>query len=175
MQRPYRTQEAVRRALLTLYDTSPDGYPGNDDLGTLSAWYVFGALGLYPEVPGVGLLAIGSPLFARAEIRLPAPQRALITATAFTFKKPKPAKGKKHRAGEVRKVASARPPPLHTGVRLDGHAYGQPWTTYCALARGATLAFQLGPQPQPPLGRLRRRCAASFGPHRAMPKSACKP
>ena len=61
-------------AALALYDTSPDGYPGNDDLGTLSAWYVFGALGLYPEVPGVGLLAIGSPLFGRASIALPAPQ-----------------------------------------------------------------------------------------------------
>ena len=71
--RPYRTQEAVRRAL-ALYDTSPDGYPGNDDLGTLSAWYVFGALGLYPEVPGVGLLAIGSPLFGRAAIAPAAPQ-----------------------------------------------------------------------------------------------------
>ena len=52
-------------------DTAPAGYPGNDDLGTLSAWYVFGALGLYPEVPGVGLLAIGSPLFERASIALP--------------------------------------------------------------------------------------------------------
>ena len=61
--RPYGTQEAVRRAILTLYNTSPSGYPGNDDLGTMSAWYVFGALGIYPEVPGVGLLAIGSPLF----------------------------------------------------------------------------------------------------------------
>ena len=71
MRRPYRTQEAVRRALLTLYDAAPDGYPGNDDLGTLSAWYVFGALGLYPAVPGVGLLALGSPLFARARIALP--------------------------------------------------------------------------------------------------------
>ena len=55
----------MRRAL-RLYGTSPDGYPGNDDLGTLSSWYVFGALGLYPEVPGVGLLAIGSPLFGHA-------------------------------------------------------------------------------------------------------------
>ena len=71
MRRPYRTQAAVRRALLGLYSAAPDGYPGNDDLGTLSAWYVFGALGLYPEVPGVGVLAIGSPLFARTEIRLP--------------------------------------------------------------------------------------------------------
>ena len=61
---PYKTQAAVRRAL-RLYGTAPAGYPGNDDLGTLSSWYVFGALGLYPEVPGVGVLAIGSPLFGR--------------------------------------------------------------------------------------------------------------
>ena len=79
--RPYRTQAAVRRAL-RLYSTAPDGYPGNDDLGTLSSWYVFGALGLYPEVPGVGLLAIGSPLFERATIAMPHHRRVTISAGA---------------------------------------------------------------------------------------------
>ena len=80
-QRPYRTQAAVRRALLGLYSTAPDGYPGNDDLGTLSAWYVFGALGLYPEVPGVGVLALGSPLFGRPKSpAAPAPGAILASA-----------------------------------------------------------------------------------------------
>ena len=127
MGRPYRTQAAVRRALLTLYDTAPDGYPGNDDLGTLSAWYVFGALGLYPEVPGVGVLALASPLFERAEIRLPHRRRALIVG---------------HGHG-----------PYVQSLRLDGRPHGKPWTTYCALARGATLSFRLGRRPNRRLGR----------------------
>ena len=111
MRRPYRTQAAVRRALLTLYDTSPDGYPGNDDLGTLSAWYVFGALGLYPEVPGAGVLAIASPLFARAEIRLPHRRRALI-------------------------LSRGHGPYVHS-LRLDGHAHAEPYDHLRLRHRGA--------------------------------------
>jgi predicted alpha-1,2-mannosidase len=149
MGRPYRTQAAVRRALLGLYDTSPDGYPGNDDLGTLSAWYVFGALGLYPEVPGAGLLAIGSPLFERAEIRLPRRRRALI-------------------------LGQGRGPYVQS-LRLDGHAHGKPWTTYCALARGATLSFQLGRRPNRRWGSSAAAAPPSFGPQQPMPPGNCTP
>ncbi len=149
MRRPYRTQAAVRRALLTLYDTSPDGYPGNDDLGTLSAWYVFGALGLYPEVPGVGVLAIGSPLFERAEIRLPQGRRALI-------------------------VGRGRGPYVQS-LRLGGRAYGKPWTTYCALARGATLSFRLGPRPNRRWGAAVTATPPSFGPGQPIPQGGCAP
>lgn len=171
MRRPYRTQAAVRRALLTLYDSSPDGYPGNDDLGTLSAWYVFGALGLYPEVPGVGLLAIGSPLFERAEIRLPHRRRALIVAAAHEATTVGSGK-KRHR--RVRSLAPAAAPYIRS-LRLDGHAYGRPWTTYCALARGAMLSFQLGRRPNRAWGDSAAAAPPSFGPHRQMPKSDCAP
>jgi predicted alpha-1,2-mannosidase len=147
MRRPYRTQAAVRRALLGLYDTSPDGYPGNDDLGTLSAWYVFGALGLYPEVPGVGVLAIGSPLFARTEIRLPQRRRALILGRGNG--------------------------PYVQSLRFDGRAYAKPWTTYCALARGATLSFRLGRRPRRGWGASAAAAPPSFGPGQAMPKGDC--
>ncbi|HEV7614982.1 MAG TPA: GH92 family glycosyl hydrolase [Solirubrobacterales bacterium] len=147
--RPYKTQAAVRRALLGLYATAPDGYPGNDDLGTLSAWYVFGALGVYPEVPGVGVLAIGSPLFARAEIRLPHRRRALIL-------------GRGHG-------------PYVQSLRLDGRRHDKPWTTYCALARGATLSFQLGPHPNRAWGASPAAAPPSFGPARKMPKGQCAP
>ena len=86
--RPFKTQAAVRRAILRLYGTSPAGYPGNDDLGELGSWYVFGALGLYPEVPGVGLLAVGSPLFRHASIHLHGGRRVLITAAGASPRNP---------------------------------------------------------------------------------------
>jgi predicted alpha-1,2-mannosidase len=175
---PYRTQEAVRRAILTLYDTSPSGYPGNDDLGSLSSWYVFGALGLYPEVPGVGLLAVGSPLFPRAAIRLPHHRRALLTTTAFAFKKPKPHKGRKggKRPPKPHKVAlTPAAAPYIRSMTFNGHPYGQPWTTYCALARGGRLDYRLGPRPDRDWGDSAAAVPPSFGPHRRMPKNACTP
>jgi predicted alpha-1,2-mannosidase len=67
---PHKTQRIVRDALVGLYDTSPGGYPGNDDLGTLSAWYVLAALGLYPAIPGTDTLMLSSPLFPKARLRL---------------------------------------------------------------------------------------------------------
>ncbi|HEY4779256.1 MAG TPA: glycoside hydrolase family 92 protein, partial [Solirubrobacterales bacterium] len=169
MHRPYRTQAAVRRALLGLYDTSPDGYPGNDDLGTLSSWYVFGALGLYPEVPGVGVLALGSPLFGRAEIRLPHRRRALILATAREL-----TSAGSGRNRQVRSLSPAAAPYVQS-LRLDGHAYAKPWTTYCALARGATLSFQLGRRPDRRWGAAAAAAPPSFGPQRSMPRSDCAP
>jgi predicted alpha-1,2-mannosidase len=147
MGRPYRTQASVRRALLSLYDAAPDGYPGNDDLGTLSSWYVFGALGLYPEVPGVGLLAIGSPLFARTRIRLPHGRSALIL-------------GRGHG-------------PFVRSLRLDGRPHGKPWTTYCELARGAVLDFRLAPRPNRRWGASAAAAPPSFGPSRRMPRDQC--
>jgi len=150
--RPWATQLAVRRALLGLYDTSPDGYPGNDDLGTLSAWYVFGALGLYPEVPGVGLLAIGSPLFERASIAMPHHRRTVITASA------------PHSLARAPYIRSAG---------LDGRPYGRPWTSYCALARGARLSFRLGPHPARGWGDSAAVAPPSYGPGHRMPAGAC--
>jgi predicted alpha-1,2-mannosidase len=148
MRRPYKTQLAVRRGL-SIYRPTPDGYPGNDDLGTLSAWYVFGALGLYPEVPGVGLLAIASPVFPRAEIRLADRRKLLIEG-------------------------SGRGPYVRS-LRIDGHPYGRPWTTYCALAGGGSLSFELGRRPDRGWGSSGAAAPPSFGPQRAMPRHACVP
>jgi putative alpha-1,2-mannosidase len=67
--RPAATQRTVRRALLSLYTATLAGLPGNDDAGALSAWWVLGALGLYPAIPGTDVLLLGSPLFPRAELR----------------------------------------------------------------------------------------------------------
>ncbi len=63
-----RTQEIVRDAMDRHYVDGPAGLPGNDDTGTLSAWYVFSAMGFYPDIPGVARYALGSPMFERIEI-----------------------------------------------------------------------------------------------------------
>ena len=147
--RPYRTQLAVRRALLGLYSPSPTGYPGNDDLGTLSSWYVLGALGLYPEVPGVGLLAISSPLFPRAVVRLAGRRRLTIAAAGHG--------------------------PYVQSLRWRGHSVRAAWTTYCALARGGTLAYGLAPHPNRRWGAGPGELPPSFGPQRQAPASACRP
>jgi predicted alpha-1,2-mannosidase len=168
--RPYKTQAAVRRAL-RLYDTSPDGYPGNDDLGTLSSWYVLGALGLYPEVPGVGVLAIGSPLFPRAVVRLAGGRKLRILASAHRRSS---RRGRPHANPRVVPLPLSRAPYIQT-MRIDGHAYGRPWTTFCALAHGATLAYRLGARPNRAWGDSTAVLPPSFGTRRAMPENHCAP
>jgi predicted alpha-1,2-mannosidase len=59
------------RSLLSRFTTARDGLPGNDDAGTLSAFYVFSAIGLYPDVPATADYAIGSPIFDRSELSIP--------------------------------------------------------------------------------------------------------
>jgi putative alpha-1,2-mannosidase len=66
---PVRTQEVVDRARHELWSLAPDGLPGNDDLGALSAWYVWTSLGLYPLTPGTPNLAVGVPAFDRVVVR----------------------------------------------------------------------------------------------------------
>lgn len=166
LRRPYGTQAAVRRGL-RLYSPSPSGYPGNDDLGTLSAWYVFGVLGLYPEVPGVGVLAIGSPLFGHASVALSHGRRLTISAAAREAR----GRGKKKHAVAL----SPSRAPYIRGLRIDGHRASRPWTTWCAISRGANLTFELAPHPNRKWGSSAAAAPPSFGPGRAMPKDACTP
>ncbi|HBX44982.1 GH92 family glycosyl hydrolase [Limibacterium fermenti] len=65
----WKTQEIVNRILTSLYKNSPDGLPGNDDTGQLSAWYVFSSIGFYPVRHGNGEYAIGAPLMDKIQFR----------------------------------------------------------------------------------------------------------
>ena len=64
----WRTQKETRRLLDKYFTTAPDGIPGNDDTGTMSAWAVFTMLGLYPDCPGEPYYTLTAPVFDRAEI-----------------------------------------------------------------------------------------------------------
>lgn len=67
--RPDLTQKWVRWIMDNKYGDGYDGLDGNDDAGTLSAWYVFSALGFYP-IAGSDRYELGAPLFEKAELKL---------------------------------------------------------------------------------------------------------
>jgi predicted alpha-1,2-mannosidase len=146
LRRPWKTQAAVRRGL-RLYSPTPAGYPGNDDLGTLSAWYVFGALGLYPAQPGTGTLALATPLFERAEVRLAHGKKLTILASGSQ--------------------------PYVAALKLDGRAHDRPWSTFCELSAGGTLTFKTSAHAT--RWAQHGQLPPSYGPGTPEPKSPCAP
>lgn len=67
----WRTQKIVRELLEKHYKNSPDGIPGNDDTGTMSAWAVFSMMGLYPDCPGEPYYTLTTPAFDKITISTP--------------------------------------------------------------------------------------------------------
>ncbi len=124
--RPELTQKWVRWALRTRYGDGPDGLDGNDDGGTLSAWYVLaGGLGLYP-VAGSDRYWVAAPIVERAEVSLPG--GATLTVVA------------EHQALDH---------PYVQQVTLNDVRLCEPSLRHAALAGGGTLRFRMGPKPTP--------------------------
>lgn len=67
----WRTQAQVSRLLNKHFTTQPDGIPGNDDTGTMSAWAIFSMMGFYPDCPGEPSYTLTSPVFDSVEIDTP--------------------------------------------------------------------------------------------------------
>lgn len=124
MGQPWKTT-TVLRAAETLFGNGPSGVTGNDDLGTMSAWYLFSALGLYPDTPGSGRFLLHAPRFAHAEIDLP--QGRVLRIDAPDAK-----------AGERRFVQS---------VSWANKPLSRVWLDWEQLQAGGTLGYRLAPQP----------------------------
>ncbi len=117
--KPYQTQETLRQAMTQLWNTSTGGIPGNDDLGAMSSWYVWTALGLYPDVPSRSELQVAAPLFPRAVI---------------------------HRDGgrTVRINAPGADAPYVQSLKVNGRTSTKPWLPESFVKHGGTLDFTLG-------------------------------
>ena len=124
---PWKTQSRVRELLANAYGTTPAGIPGNDDCGTMSAWYVFAALGLYPTDPAHPAYELASPLFPRAIIHLEAP----YPVRQFTVEAP-------NTSAQNIYVRS---------LRVGSQVWTRPWLTQADIAHGGTLHFELGAEP----------------------------
>jgi predicted alpha-1,2-mannosidase len=140
---PYKTQRIVREAPRTLYSASPGGYPGNDDLGTMSAWYVLASVGLYPAVPGSDTLLVSSPSFRRARLRLA--QGVL----------------------DIRAPGASEANAYVRRVELGGRAVRRPWLRWSDVAHGGTLRFRLARAPDTAWGALSSDAPPSLTPARA--------
>jgi putative alpha-1,2-mannosidase len=125
---PWRGAEA-QRAIQSLFRDAPDGLPGNDDLGGLSAWYVWSALGLGPVTPGAPLYVLGSPVFPRAVLDLPGRKDLTIEApkTSLTAK-------------------------YVTAAALGGRPLDRAWVSHRDLRRGGTLVLTMSITPSPTWG-----------------------
>jgi alpha-1,2-mannosidase, putative len=117
---PYKTQQIVRQVENTIYTTGPGGLAGNDDLGEMSSWYVFAALGMFPETPGTANLALGSPLFTSATVHRESGQTIQINA-------PQAATGA----------------PYVQSLTVNGQTSTKPWLPASFVAAGGTLDFTL--------------------------------
>jgi predicted alpha-1,2-mannosidase len=116
---PWKTQELVRAAMTQIWVNAPNGISGNDDLGEMSSWYVWAALGMYPLYPGRAELVLGSPLFEAAVIARPG-GRVVITA-----------------------AGAGREAPYVTALTLNGKSLDAAWLPAAFVAKGGTLSFTL--------------------------------
>jgi predicted alpha-1,2-mannosidase len=121
---PADTQQVVRQIQTALYSDTTTGLAGNDDLGALSSWYVWSALGGFPEMPGSAALALGSPAFPAIAIALP--------------------DGK-----SITEVAPAAAPgsPYVDGLTLNGATWSGASLRPNLLTNGGTLHWTLGATP----------------------------
>jgi putative alpha-1,2-mannosidase len=126
---PYKTQQVVREIVNQLYAPGADGLPGNDDLGEMSSWYVFAALGMYPETPGTANLVLASPLFPQITLRRPGGQVIQINAPGAS--------------ASVYYVQS---------LNVNGLPTSAPWLPPSFIANGGTLDYTLSSTPNPAWG-----------------------
>lgn len=121
--RPDKTQEVARRVQLELFGNKPDGLAGNDDLGSLSSWYVWSAIGLYPATPGTADLVLGSPVFPETVVRLQGGKTLTINAPA-----------------------AAAGTPYVQSMTVNGAAWTKAYLPAGLLTTGATMSVALGSQ-----------------------------
>ena len=112
---PYKAQEIINRVLNEQYSSKIDGLPGNDDLGTMGAWYVFACIGLYPEIPGVGGFTVNTPIFSSVKIHLKKGDMVI-------------------KGGSEKNI-------YIKSMKLNGKPYDSTWIDWDQLNNGATIEY----------------------------------
>ena len=158
---PDETQRFVRAIADDEYADAPVDEPGNDDLGALSSWYVWAAMGLFPVTPGAADLALASPLFPLVTITLPDGRRLVEQA---------PAAAAAHPYVQALTVSGVTHPALVragcSGVvraAAGGGNWDLPWLPASVLGTGGTLHFTLSGSANAVWGSSAGAAPPSFG------------
>ncbi len=157
---PDETQRFVRAIANSEYADAPVDEPGNDDLGALSSWYVWAALGLFPVTPGQANLALASPLFPSVSITLPDGRRLVEEAPGASASRPYV------HALTVSGLSRPAPrtPACTAALRHDEPTgtWDMPWLPASVLNSGGTLRFTLSGTPDATWGSSADASPPSF-------------
>jgi predicted alpha-1,2-mannosidase len=128
---PWKTQEIIRKILALMYGSDKYGlaYPGMDDQGSMSAWYVFSAMGFYTVDPASPDYIIGSPIFDQVTLHMGNGRDLIIQA--------------ENNSGKNCYIQSAT---------LNGRPWNKPWFSHADIANGGKFIFVMGPKPNPDWG-----------------------
>lgn len=118
---PYKAQEIINRVLNEQYSSKIDGLPGNDDLGTMGAWYVFACIGLYPEIPGVGGFTVNTPIFSSVKVHLKKGDMVI-------------------KGGSEKNI-------YIKSMKINGKPYDSTWIDWDQLNNGATIEYTTSSKP----------------------------
>jgi predicted alpha-1,2-mannosidase len=121
---PWKAQFRAREVMSKLYNATENGYPGDEDQGQTSSWYVLSALGMYSVTPGTGEYVLGSPMFKKTTLNLDNGKKFVIEA---------PANDKDHVY-----IQSAS---------LNGSTYTKNFLTHADLLNGGVLKFEMSNKP----------------------------
>lgn len=121
---PWKTQHRVREVMHKLYNSTERGYPGDEDQGQMSSWYVLNALGFYSVCPGTDQYVLGSPIFKKATITLEDGKTFTIEAEKNSI--------------ENIYIQSAT---------LNGENHTKNWIHYSDIINGGVLKLEMDSQP----------------------------
>jgi predicted alpha-1,2-mannosidase len=116
--RPDITQLWVRKVMDELY--SPEQFAGDEDTGSMAAWYILSALGFYSHCPGKAEYTLGSPLFVKSTLRLPGKKPFVVEAPGNTAEKV-----------------------YVSSTHLNGQSVSGITITHAAITSGGTLHFEM--------------------------------
>lgn len=121
---PWKAQQRVREVMAKLYNATENGYPGDEDQGQTSSWFVLSALGLYSVCPGTDQYVVGSPMFNKVVI-------SLEDGKTFT----------------IEAAGNSKDRPYIQSGTLNGKPYTRNWIRHADIVAGGTLQLEMGAAP----------------------------